>query len=183
MGFSLGGAISIIYTAISQQGCFSDLGKPQESEENVISENRIANSHLTCYKNKNINSMIYVSPPADFDKIENHVFKKEAFVPTMQKFELDRSLSIRPGNPFLNKTKPIDVVENISPVPALFIAGGKDPTVYPWHTQALYEKAGVPKAFELFENDFHAEDLYINSRERFLKLCADWLDQKEWVKL
>ena len=144
LGFSLGGAISIIYSA----------------------------------EYRNINNMICVSAPADFDKIENHCFNKEAFIPTMQKFELKRWLSIRPGNMFLNKTKPIDVVENIAPVPVLFIAGGKDPTVYPWHTRALYEKASGLKAFELFEDDFHAEDLYINSKERFMGVCGEWINSK-----
>lgn len=143
MGFSLGGAVSIIYTA----------------------------------KYKNIDSLICISAPADFDKIENHFFKKEAFLPTMQKFELTRSLSIRPGNMFLNKIKPIDIVQDISPVPALFIAGGKDPTVYPWHTQALFERTQHIKKFELFENDFHAEDLYLNSRDKFLQVCSNWISQ------
>lgn len=136
LGFSLGAAISIIYTA----------------------------------EYKNINNIICVSAPADFDKIEHCAYKKEAFIPTMQKFELKRCVSIRPGSPFLKKVKPIDVVQGIN-VPVLLIAGGKDPTVYPWHTKALYEKAHSPKAYELFVDDFHAEDLYIH-RGRGFCWCA-----------
>ncbi len=128
-------------------------------------------------KYKNANSIIAVSPPVDFNKIENYFFKKEAVMPTLQKFELFRSLSIRPGNIFLEKVKPIDVVDKISPIPVLFIAGSKDPTVYPWHAETLFNKAGNPKHFELFENDFHAEDLYINSKKRFLNLCNEWLKE------
>ena len=148
LGFSLGAAISIIYTA----------------------------------EYKNINNIICVSAPADFDKIENRSYKKEAFIPTMQKLELKRWVSVRPGSPFLKKVKPIDVVQGIN-VPVLFIAGGEDPTVYPWHTKALYDKAHSPKAYELFKDDFHAEDLYIRSRERFLKVCGQWIGEKERVKL
>ncbi|OGI18090.1 MAG: hypothetical protein A2255_02200 [Candidatus Melainabacteria bacterium RIFOXYA2_FULL_32_9] len=142
MGFSLGGATSIIYTA----------------------------------KYKDINSVIVVSAPSDFDKIEHHSFKKEAYMQTFEKFELWRAMSIRPGNIFLNKTKPVDVIQDISPTPILFITGTKDPTVYEWHTDTLYKKAGSPKAIEKFKDNFHAEDLYLQSHDRFIKTCTDWLN-------
>lgn len=101
LGFSLGGALSIISGA----------------------------------KNKNINGIIAVSAPTEFYKIENKMYSPDAWIPTLfQKFEPLRWLTIRAGNPFLRKEKPIDLVQKIT-VPTLFIAGEKDPTVCPWHTQ------------------------------------------------
>jgi len=40
--------------SIPKQKWFSDLGKPESLEINVISENRITNSQPTCYKNKKL---------------------------------------------------------------------------------------------------------------------------------
>ena len=55
------------------------------------------------------------------------------------------------------------------------MAGEKDPTVCAWHTEALYNKAICPKKYELFEKCCHAEDLFLQNRERFIKTCIDWL--------
>ncbi len=141
VGFSLGGALVLIHSAI----------------------------------NKNVDKVIAVSAPCDFNKIENKIWKKEAWLPTLKKCELKRWLSIRPSLIMRKKIKPIDVIKNIE-VPTLFIAGEKDPTVYPWHTELLYEKATCPKSFELFKS-IHAEDLYLDYPEKFIETCTNWLKQ------
>ena len=102
------------------------------------------------------------------------MWKKEAFIPTLKKFELNRWLSVRPSIIIRKKIKPIDIVQQIK-IPILFIAGKKDPTVYCWHTQKLYENAECEKRFELFENGIHAEDLFLDEPERFVNLCVNWL--------
>lgn len=143
LGFSLGGATSILYTA----------------------------------QYKDIDRIIAVSAPADFNKIEHEYFNKDAYNMTMKKFELWRAVSIRPGNLFLSKIRPIDVIQNISPIPILFLTGTKDPTVYPWHSAKLYNNADKPKALENFEDNYHAEDLYLQSSDKFLRTCINWLDK------
>ncbi len=125
-----------------------------------------------------IDKIIAVSPPSDFDKIENQMWKKEAFIPTFKKFELKRWLSVRPSVIIRDKIKPIDIVDKIT-VPTLFLAGKKDPTVHFWHTQKLYEKAVCKKQFELFENGIHAEDLYLDEPERFTNLCLNFLKSQD----
>ena len=121
--------------------------------------------------------IIAVSAPADFMKIENRMFMPQAWIPTLfQKFEPKRWLTIRAGFPFLKKIKPIDVVSKIN-VPTLFIAGEKDPTVFPWHTEALYNKAVCKKQYKLFKNANHAEDLYHDFPEEFLNLCVEWFEK------
>lgn len=125
-------------------------------------------------KNKNIDKVIAISAPADFMKIENNIFSPDAWIPTLfYKFELFRWLSIRPGVPWLKKDKPINFVENIK-VPTLFIAGEKDPTVFPWHTKLLYDKALCEKDYKLFENARHAEDLYYDFPRDFINICVNW---------
>ena len=125
-------------------------------------------------KNKDINSVIAVSAPADFGKIENQMWKKEAWSETFKKFELNRFLSIRPYPIPLKKIKPIDIIDKIE-CPVLFLAGEKDPTVHSWHTKDLYDKALCKKEFKLFENGCHAEDLYLHFEGEFKQICFDWL--------
>lgn len=121
-----------------------------------------------------IDKIIAVSAPTCFEKIENQMWKPEAWIPTFQKCELKRWFSIRPSLKICKKIKPIDIVEKIK-CPTLFLAGEKDPTVYSWHTEALYKKAVCEKEYKLFENCCHAEDLFIQDREKFVKICTDWL--------
>ena len=125
-----------------------------------------------------IDKIIAVSAPADFGKIENQIWKKEAWLPTLQKCELKRWCSVRPSLLSLvihSKIKPIDIIKYIK-APALFIAGKKDPTVHPWHTEKLYKEAVCEKRFELLDG-IHAEDLYLESPEYFVKICLDWLQK------
>ena len=123
-----------------------------------------------------IDKIIAVSTPADFGKIENQMWKKEAWLPTLQKCELKRWFSVRPSLFSLiihSKIKPIDIIKYVN-APTLFIAGKKDPTVHPWHTEKLYKEAVCEKRFELFDG-IHAEDLYLNEPEEFMNICINWL--------
>ena len=128
-------------------------------------------------QNHGINKVIAVSPYSDFNKIENKMWKKEAWGETFKKFELMRFLSIRPSIIPYKKLKPIDLVENIKS-PVLFIAGKKDPTVLPWHTEKLYKKAKCPKAFRLYDNGIHAEDIFLYNRDNFMNTCLSWLKEE-----
>lgn len=132
-----------------------------------------ATSVLYTSKYKDVDGVIAVSPPADFDKIEHKSYRKEAWMPTLKKFEIKRHFSIRPGNLFRKKVKPISVVDKISPIPILFIAGKNDPTVFPWHTESLYEKSGEPKYIKIFEDGKHAEDIFLEHKEGFMSLIKE----------
>lgn len=73
-----------------------------------------------------ISKIITVSAPSEFYKIENRMYSPDAWIPTLfHKFDPLRWLSIRAGNPFLKKRKPVDIIQNIK-CPTLFIAGEKE---------------------------------------------------------
>lgn len=128
-------------------------------------------------KNEEINKVIAISAPTCFEKIENKMWKKEAWLPTFQKCELKRWLSIRPSLMFGKTVKPIEIIKNVK-CPTLFIAGEKDPTVCEWHTKKLYEDAICKKKYVLFENCAHAEDLFIQEQEKFIEICTEWLENE-----
>ena len=133
-----------------------------------------ATSIITAAKNDDIAKMIIVSTPCDFNKIENCWWKKEAWIPTLKKCEPRVWMSVRAGNVFSKKIKPIDEIKNVS-APTLFVAGEKDPTVCEWHTKSLFEKAVCEKKFIEFKNCYHAEDLYLQRHDDFIKVCRNWL--------
>ena len=134
-----------------------------------------AMSLIYASKSRFIDKVIAVSAPCDFDKIENQMWRKEAWFETFKKFEASRFLSIRPYPLPLNKIKPIDIVDKIK-APTLFISGEKDPTVHPWHTRMLYDKALCKKEYKEYSNGYHAEDLFLHFEDDFTKLCIDWLN-------
>ena len=123
-----------------------------------------------------VSKVIAVSVPADFDKIENEMWKKEAWGETFQKFELDRFLSVRPFPIPLTKVRPIDIIKDLK-CPTLFVAGRKDPTVHAWHTARLYTNARCAKQLKIFNEGCHAEDLYLHFKDEFTSLCLDWLNK------
>lgn len=133
-----------------------------------------AMSLIYASKSRFIDKVIAVSAPTDFDKIENKMWKKEAWGETFKKFELDRFASIRPYPIPLKKIKPIDIIDKIK-APTLFVAGKKDPTVCFWHTKELYDKAICKKEYKEYKNGCHAEDLFLHFEEDFTKLCFEWL--------
>lgn len=126
------------------------------------------------YNHDSIDKIIAVSAPCDFSKIENKMYKKEAWGETFKKFELKRFLSIRPSIIPYKKIKPIDIIDKIKQ-PTLFIAGKLDPTVCYWHSEKLYQKAVCEKKFELFEQGIHAEDIFLHFEDKFKEICLEWL--------
>ena len=144
---------------------------------NLVGFSLGASTSLIAASNLNfINAIIAVSPPSNFAKIENHMWKKAAWYETIKKFELNRFLSIRPSIIPHKKIKTIDIIKKIKSK-TLFIAGGKDPTVYPWHTEELYKNATCKKEYKLFKDGYHAEDLYLYYPEEFKTLCSHWLNR------
>jgi len=127
---------------------------------------------------KDVDKVIAVSAPYNFKRIENQMWRKEAWSHSFKKFEFIRWITVRPSPIIGKKISPINVVNKIE-VPTLFIAGELDRTVHSWHTKCLYKKAKCEKRFELFLDCCHAEDLFFQEREKFINLCTGWLYEKQ----
>ena len=121
----------------------------------------------------NLDSLICVGSPMDFRKVE---FKKwwhpEAWKVALKGLEC--GAGARFGNPFLRKVRPIDAVGLVSPTPILFIHGSKDPTVNVRHSLMLFEAARDPKDLQIFYEGSHAEEIYRQHRDEFVKVVIDW---------
>lgn len=133
-----------------------------------------ASSVIQVAKNKNVNGLIIISPPLSFDKIENRFLDKGALIPGIQKFG-NHLFRLRLGNIFAQKINPIDVIDEISPIPLLIIQGDNDPIIFKQHAEILYQKAKEPKKLIVIKDGLHAEELYRQNPKDFIDSCFLWL--------
>jgi alpha-beta hydrolase superfamily lysophospholipase len=129
-------------------------------------------------ENKVINKLMVVSAPADFYWIENRFLNKDVIASTIKKFDW-KMIQVRFGNVLLKKSRPIDNIAKVSPIPVLFVHGDRDTIVKPRHSLFLYEKAKEPKRLVRYENCLHAEDIFHSDNfDNFVSLCLDWFKEK-----
>ncbi len=136
-------------------------------------------------RNTDIRSVISVSSPYDFWKIDYRFWEKEMLEDLKLNLgEKGKGKGLRPGNPFLPKVRPLDAVAKIAPRPILFIHGRQDWLIHPIHSAKLYRKAKQPKKLLLVDNAGHAEKIYDANPGEFIRTCSEWFSQtlKEEVK-
>jgi len=132
----------------------------------------IALIEASCHQN--IDSLIAVSAPADLGSMDYHFWEKDMWEDLKLNLGLKgRGKGIRPGNPSLEKIRPLDIVDKISPTPVLFLHGEKDWLIKPSHSQRLFEKAKPPKALVIIKDGGHAERMFDVFSGQFMKICLD----------
>lgn len=123
---------------------------------------------------KSIDSVIAVSSPADLGSINYRFWKKDMWADLMLNLGMKgRGKGVRPGSPSLQKIRPIDIVDKISPTPVLFIHGEKDWLVKLSHSQLLFDGAKNPKALTIVKDGGHAERIFDAFPDQFIKICLD----------
>lgn len=100
-----------------------------------------ASGIITAARSDLIKSLIIVSTPTEFNKIDKQFWKMDVMENIFYNvFEEGRvGKGIYPGNLWLEKTKPIDVVTDIK-IPVFFVHGAKDWLILPWHSEKLFKK-------------------------------------------
>ena len=88
---------------------------------------------------------------------------------------MGRGAGCRPGNPFLAKTRPVNVVAGLAGLPVLFIHGTRDVIVGVNHSRRLFAAARDPKRLDIIEGGSHAEALFRDDPERFTGIVCRWL--------
>ncbi|MCC7107485.1 MAG: alpha/beta fold hydrolase [Chloroflexi bacterium] len=118
-------------------------------------------------------ALVAVSAPSSFAEIEFRFWTPDAIRTGWR--GLERGAGCRPGNPFLPKVAPIESVVKCG-MPKLFVHGTGDPIVGVGHSYRLFAAAPEPRRLEVFEGGGHAEDLFRQEPERFVRLVRSWLD-------
>ena len=134
-----------------------------------ISINVIAND-------KRVDSFICVSAPSDMSRIDYRVWElnwKGDVAYTLFNPKGRVGKGVRPGPFWLAKERPIDNVAKIT-IPIMFIHGNRDWVIRPWHSEALYQKAGGMKKIVFIKNGPHAEFLMRDYPEQFVSEVKNW---------
>ncbi|MBI3319217.1 MAG: alpha/beta fold hydrolase [Candidatus Omnitrophica bacterium] len=120
-----------------------------------------------------VRRLLTVSTPACVDDIEFKWWTPEAMRTGVQGCE--RGAGCRPGNLFLKKDRPLARVQHLAPIPTCFLHGTRDVIVGVEHSRRLYAQAGEPKRLEIIEGGSHAEALFRDDPEDFLRRVNDWV--------
>lgn len=127
---------------------------------------------------RDIHSVIAVSAPYDFWKIDCHFWKREMLEDLKLNFGYKGiGKRVKPGNPFLEKVPPIGIVDKITPTPVFFIHGDQDWLIKPYHSQRLFEQAREPKKLFIVKNTGHAEKIFDAEPDLFIGACRDWFEK------
>ena len=132
-------------------------------------------SLIEAAKNPDIKTVIAVSAPYDFWKIDYHFWKPSMLDDLRLNLGYKaKGKGIRPGHPWEAKVAPIDVVDRISPRPVLFLHGAEDWLINPRHSRKLYDRAKEPKKLVILEKVGHAETMFDQQPDQFMKPCLEW---------
>lgn len=132
-------------------------------------------SILTAARDSRIQSLIVVSPPYDFDRINYRFWKMGVMENVVYNVFQDGRIGkgIRPGWPWRKKHRPIDAVEHLE-VPTLFVHGQKDWLISPEHSRKLYRKAHCTKDLVILKEGTHAEYIFRGDKAGTVNLFKKW---------
>ena len=132
-------------------------------------------SLIEAAQNLDIKTVIAVSAPYDFWKIDYHFWKPAMLDDLLLNLGFKaKGKGVRPGHPWGQKIAPIDIVDRISPRPVLFLHGAEDWLINVSHSRKLYNKAKEPKKIVILEKVGHAETMFDQQPEQFMKPCLEW---------
>lgn len=137
-----------------------------------------ATSLIAASRGDLITSLIAVSAPVEFEKIEYRFwelsFENDIVYSLIGEGKIGKG--VRPGPFWQKKHKPIDLVEKIK-CPVLYIHGQEDWLIKPWHSEALYERTIAPKHLAIIKNGPHAEYLIRKNKIETVGLIKNWFKE------
>ncbi len=138
-----------------------------------------ATTLISASHTKTIGSVMAISPPADFDKIEYRLWELDPALDLQYSLFGEGRIGkgVRPGPWWLKKEKPIDAVSHMTQ-PVYFIHGTKDWIIKPWHSQKLFEHcASQIKKIDIIEGAPHAEYMMLTHKEWLLQAIHKWFKE------
>jgi len=137
-----------------------------------------ATTIIAAARTQRIDSIVAVSAPTCFEKIEFHFWdldiENDIFYNITGQGHIGKG--VRPGPFWLKKERPIDLVARVT-CPILFIHGEADWLIRPWHSQALFDQARSLKDIAILKNGPHAEYLIRKNKPETIKWIRTWLDK------
>ncbi len=137
-----------------------------------------ATAIITASKTNLVNSIVAVSSPSEFKKIEYRLWELDIENDIRYSLLSEGRIGkgVRPGPFWFPKEKPIDIIGDLKQ-PIFYIHGTNDWIVKPWHSEILFEKTTVDKRLEIIQGGPHAEYLMRRHKEFMLGLIREWFNQ------
>jgi len=175
------GKSSGVFTWTSREGndlrAALDFITPQYTKIGLIAFSIGASISINVLANdKRVDSFICVSAPSDMSRIDYRFWALDWKGDAVYTFLNPRGRigkGVRPGPFWLAKERSIDNIGKIT-IPIMFIHGSRDWVIMPWHSEALYQKAGGTKKITFIKNGSHAEYLIRDYPEQFFAEVKNW---------
>ena len=121
---------------------------------------------------RGIDRLVLVSPPMAFEHIENQWWTPRAMAAWTRKRSWGWTLRL--GSLWLSKPRPLELIARLAATPVLIVHGTHDDIVRMRHGIALHQVAGGPKRLEIMPGGLHAELLFGDDPEGFVRLIDGW---------
>lgn len=134
-----------------------------------------AASVIVASKRNDINSMILVSCPMSFWRINYHFWEPEMWSDLKDNIECEwEGKGARVTSLLMPKPKPIEYIKSIKNTPIFFIHGDSDWVIKDSHSRKLYDSAKTYKRLEVIRKGLHAERLIQQYPEKMKGLIGGW---------
>jgi len=137
-----------------------------------------ATSIIAASKTSLINSIIVISAPVEFKKIDYQFWKfslkNDLFYNLFG--EGRQGKGVRPGPFWFKKEKPLEVVKKTE-IPIFYIHGDSDWIIRHWHSEELYKSTTAVKRLSIIKNGPHAEYLFLDHKDEMLHLIRGWFHE------
>lgn len=130
---------------------------------------------IAASKTTAINSIISVSAPVEFRKVDFNFWKFDLKKDLLYNFfgEGKHGKGVRPGPFWHKKEKPLEVVKKTMP-PVFYIHGDADWIIRHWHSEELFKNTAAFKRIRIIKNGPHAENLFREHKDEMLRLIREW---------
>ena len=137
-----------------------------------------ATSIIAASKTILINSIISISAPAEFAKIDYRFWeldlKNDLFYNLFG--EGNHGKGVRPGPFWHKKESPLEIVKKTG-VPIFYIHGDADWVIRHSHSEDLYQNTVAFKRLSIIKNGPHAEHLFREHKDEMLRLIREWFHE------
>jgi len=137
-----------------------------------------ATSIIAASKTSLINSIIAVSAPSEFEKIDYHFWRLDVINDLFYNLfgEGRHGKGVRPGPFWYKKEKPLEIVKK-SKIPIFYIHGDSDWVIRYQHSEQLYKNTTALKRLSIIKNGPHAEYLFLEHKDEMLRLIREWFKE------
>jgi pimeloyl-ACP methyl ester carboxylesterase len=131
-------------------------------------------------KRGDIDSMVLISCPSDFGKIDFRFWEPGMFSDLKDNFECNwEGKGARCSHIFMKKESPLDSARSLKNTSVLLIHGDKDWVIDEKHSKKIYDALDTEKEIKIIKGGMHAERMLQSDREKTKDLVLEWFGRMD----